>query len=108
VQKDLQVANYEKTVQTAFREVSDVLAARGTYLDQLAAQQSLVDADADAYRLALLRFRAGVDSYLTTLDTQRSLYAAQQELVSLREAQLANLVTTYKVLGGGWSDTKKS
>jgi multidrug efflux system outer membrane protein len=107
-QKNLQVANYEKTVQTAFREVSDVLAARGTYLDQLAAQQSLVDADADAYRLALMRFRAGVDSYLNTLDAQRSLYTAQQDLVSLREAQLANLVTTYKVLGGGWAGTSRS
>jgi multidrug efflux system outer membrane protein len=102
VQKNLQVANYEKTLQTAFREVADVLAARGTYLDQLAAQQALVDADADAYNLALLRFRAGVDSYLTTLDSQRSLYAAQQALVSLRATQLQNLVTTYKVLGGGW------
>ncbi len=102
MQKNLQVANYEKTVQTAFREVADVLAARGTYQDQLAAQQALVDADADAYQLALLRFRAGVDSYLTTLDSQRSLYAAQQALVSLRATQLQNLVTTYKVLGGGW------
>jgi multidrug efflux system outer membrane protein len=107
-QKTLQVSNYEKTVQTAFREVSDVLAARGTYLDQLAAQQSLVEADADAYRLALMRFRAGVDSYLTTLDAQRSLYGAQQALVSLREAQLANLVTAYKVLGGGWSNAGKT
>jgi multidrug efflux system outer membrane protein len=105
VQKNLQVANYEKTVQTAFREVSDVLAARGTYVDQLAAQQALVAADEDAYQLALLRFRAGVDSYLTTLDSQRSLYAAQQALVSLRATQLQNLVTTYKVLGGGWRAT---
>jgi multidrug efflux system outer membrane protein len=108
VQKNLQVANYEKTVQTAFREVADVLAARGTYIDQLTAQQALVDAYADAYRLALLRFRAGVDSYLTTLDAQRSLYAAQQNLVSLREAQLANLVTTYRVLGGGWDAAGRS
>jgi multidrug efflux system outer membrane protein len=104
VQKNLQVANYEKTLQTAFREVADVLAARGTYLDQLTAEQHLVDAYGDAYQLALMRFRAGVDSYLTTLDAQRSLYAAQQNLVTLREAQLTNLVTTYKVLGGGWND----
>jgi multidrug efflux system outer membrane protein len=108
VQKNLQVANYEKTVQTAFREVADVLAARGTYLDQLRAQQQLVDADADAYNLALLRFRAGVDNYLATLDSQRSLYAAQQDLVTLRESQLTNLVTTYKVLGGGWSGDVQS
>jgi multidrug efflux system outer membrane protein len=104
MQKNLQVANYEKTLQTAFREVADVLAARGTYLDQLTAEQHLVDAYGDAYQLALMRFRAGVDSYLTTLDAQRSLYAAQQNLVTLREAQLTNLVTTYKVLGGGWND----
>jgi multidrug efflux system outer membrane protein len=106
VQTRMQVVTYEKTIQTAFREVSDVLAARGTYLDQLAAEQALVDAYADEYNLALLRFRAGVDSYLTTLDAQRSLFSAQQELVSLRQSQLENLVTAYRVLGGGWQGGK--
>jgi multidrug efflux system outer membrane protein len=110
VQTRMQLTAYEKTIQTAFQEVADVLAARGTYLDQLAAQQALVDAYADEYHLALLRFRGGVDSYLTTLDAQRSLFAAQQNLVTLRAAQLENLITTYRVLGGGWlsGDMRKS
>jgi len=93
---------YELTIQTAFREVSDALSARGTYLEQQRAQEALVAADADAYRLAEMRFRSGVDSYLATLDAQRSLYAAQQGLAAVREAALANQVTLYKALGGGW------
>ncbi|ONG58893.1 multidrug transporter [Pseudoroseomonas deserti] len=102
VQSNIQVANYEKAIQTAFREVADALAARGTYGEQLTAQQGLTDAYADSYRLAELRFRSGVDSYLTTLDSQRELYAAQQTLITLRRDRLASLVTLYKVLGGGW------
>jgi multidrug efflux system outer membrane protein len=78
------------------------LSARGTYLEQQRAQETLVAADADAYHLAEIRFRSGVDSYLATLDAQRSLYAAQQGLVTVREAALANQVTLYKALGGGW------
>jgi multidrug efflux system outer membrane protein len=104
VEKNVAIAQYELAIQTAFREVSDALSARGTYLEQLEAQKALVAADSDAYRLAQLRFRQGVDSYLATLDAQRSLYAAQQALVSLREAELANEVTLYKVLGGGWQE----
>ncbi len=72
------IAQYEMTIQTAFREVSDALSARGSYLEQQRAQEALVAADADAYPLAEMRFRSGVDSYLATLDAQRSLYAAQQ------------------------------
>jgi outer membrane protein, multidrug efflux system len=102
IEKNVAVARYELTIQTAFREVSDALSARGTYVDELGAQRALVAADADAYRLAEMRFRAGVDSYLNTLDAQRSLYAAQQSLVTLRQAELANQVTLYKALGGGW------
>jgi multidrug efflux system outer membrane protein len=102
VQKRIDIASYEQTIQTAFREVADGLAARGTYLDQLAAQQALVQAYQDAYRIADLRFRAGADGYLTTLDTQQSLFSSEQTLVSLKEAQLQNLVTLYKALGGGW------
>jgi multidrug efflux system outer membrane protein len=102
VQKRIDVATYEKTIQTAFREVADGLAARGTYLDQLAAQQELVDAYSDAYRIAILRFRAGADGYLPALDTQQSLFSSEQTMVSLKEAQLQNLVTLYKALGGGW------
>lgn len=102
IEKDVAVASYDLAIQTAFREVSDAMSARKTYVDQLRSQQALVAADAEAYSLAEMRFRAGVDSYLATLDAQRSLYAAQQQLVTVRQAQLANQVTLYKALGGGW------
>ncbi|WP_203076500.1 efflux transporter outer membrane subunit [Falsiroseomonas ponticola] len=104
IQRDLQVATYEKTIQTAFREVADALAARGTYDQQIAAQERLVEAYASAYRLSLLRFRQGLDSFTAPLDSQRQLYAAQQTLISLRLAQRQNLVTLYKALGGGWEE----
>ena len=101
-QRDLDVVAYEQAVQTAFHDVSNALTARATYRDQSLAQQQDVDAAADYYRLAMMRFRAGVDTYLTALDAQRTLYAAQQSLVTAQEAQLQNLVTMYQVLGGGW------
>jgi multidrug efflux system outer membrane protein len=103
-QKNVFVAQYEKAIQTAFREVADCLAARGTWLNQLAAQQALVDASADSYRLSYMRFRAGVDNYLPTLDSQRALYSGQQSLIALKQAELANLITLYKALGGGWNE----
>jgi multidrug efflux system outer membrane protein len=99
--RDTAVAQYEKAIQTAFREVADALAARGTLDDQLSAQQALVAASAVAYRLADMRFRGGVDSYLSALDAQRSLYSSQQQLQSVRLMRLQNLVTLYKALGGG-------
>jgi multidrug efflux system outer membrane protein len=99
--RDTAVAQYEKAIQTAFREVADGLAARGTLDDQLAAQQALLTASARAYRLADMRYRGGVDSYLAALDAQRSLYTAQQQLQSVRLLRLQNLVTLYKALGGG-------
>ena len=102
-QRDADVAAYEKTIQTAFREVSDALVARATYRDQAAAQQRNVQAASDYYRLAKMRFDAGVDPYLTTLDAQRSLYTAQQASISARQAQLQNLVSVYRALGGGWT-----
>jgi outer membrane protein, multidrug efflux system len=102
IEKNVAVAQYELAIQTAFREVSDALSARGTYIDQRRAQEAQAAADADAYRLAQMRFRSGVDNYLATLDAQRSLYAAQQGLVTVRQAELANQVTLYKALGGGW------
>ena len=99
--RDTAIAQYEKAIQTAFREVADGLAARSTLDDQLAAQQALVTASAQAYRLADMRFRGGVDSYLSALDAQRTLYTAQQQLQSVRLTRLQNLVTLYKALGGG-------
>jgi len=101
VDRDIAVARYEKAIQTAFREVADALAQRGTIDEQLAAQQSLNDATAESLRLSRARYEKGVDSYLTVLDSQRSLYSAQQNLIGVRLSRLANLVTLYKVLGGG-------
>jgi multidrug efflux system outer membrane protein len=108
IEKNIAVARYELVIQTAFREVSDALNARGTYRDQRWSQEALVAADADVYSLAEVRFSSGLDSYLTTLDAQRSLYAAQQQLVVLRQAELANQVTLYKSLGGGWNQHTQS
>lgn len=103
--RDIAVAQYEKAIQTAFREVSDALAQRGTLGRQLDAQQSLVDATSDSYQLATARFKRGVDSYLNVLDSQRSLYTAQQNLINTRLSRLTNLATFYKTLGGGWVET---
>ena len=101
VDRNIAVAQYEKAIQTAFREVADALAQRGTIDDQLMAQQSLTDATSESYRLSQARYEKGVDSYLTVLDSQRSLYSAQQNLITTRFSRLSNLVTLYKVLGGG-------
>ncbi|MND80914.1 Antibiotic efflux pump outer membrane protein ArpC precursor [compost metagenome] len=102
IQKDINVAKYEKTIQTAFQEVSDGLAARKTFNDQLQAQRDLVAANQDYYRLAERRYRIGVDSNLTFLDAQRQLFNTQQSLISDRLSQLVSEVNLYKALGGGW------
>jgi multidrug efflux system outer membrane protein len=99
--REIAVAQYEKAIQSAFREVADALAARGTVDQQVEAQQSLVHAVAETYRLSNSRYDMGIDSYLSVLDAQRSLYAAQQGLVSLRLAKLASQVKLYAALGGG-------
>lgn len=99
--RDIAVAQYEKAIQNAFREVADVLAQSGTIDEQLAAQQSLTDATSESHKLSQARFDKGVDSYLAVLDSQRSLYGAQQNLITVRLTRLVNLVTLYKVLGGG-------
>jgi multidrug efflux system outer membrane protein len=101
VDRAIAVAQYEKAIQVAFREVADALAQRGTIDEQVAAQQSLTYATSESYRLSQARYEKGVDSYLTVLDSQRSLYGAQQNLITARLFRLANLVTLYKVLGGG-------
>ncbi|MCC7175829.1 MAG: efflux transporter outer membrane subunit [Bryobacterales bacterium] len=99
--RDLAVAGYEKAIQAAFREVSDSLSLRTRLLEQQEAQQALVRSLEQSYRLSEARYQAGIDSYLNVLVAQRSLYGAQQGLVSLRLARLTNLVTLYKALGGG-------
>ncbi|WP_367256150.1 efflux RND transporter outer membrane subunit EmhC [Pseudomonas sp. stari2] len=103
IQKDIGVANYEKSIQTAFQEVADGLAARQTYTEQLQAQRDFVAANQDYYRLAERRYRIGVDSNLTFLDAQRQLFSAQQALITDRLAQLTSAVNLYKALGGGWN-----
>ncbi|MDF2642420.1 MAG: multidrug transporter, partial [Pseudomonas sp.] len=102
VEKDINVARYEKAIQTAFREVSDGLAAVHTYRQQIEAQQGLVEASSGYYHLAESRYRTGVDSSLTLLDAQRTLFSAQQALVSDQLAAHIAAVDLYKALGGGW------
>jgi len=102
IQKEISVAQYEKTIQTAFREIADGLAARGTYDDQIAAIERYVEAQQSSLELSELRFRTGVDSYLNVLTAQTNLYTAQQLLVSSRLARLTSLVDLYQALGGGW------
>ncbi len=103
--RDIAVAQYEKSIQTAFREVADALAGRATLGEQLRAQQAQANAEAVRYKLAGLRYDNGIASYLDALDAQRSLFAAQQSLVQTRLAQLQSQVTLYKTLGGGWKET---
>lgn len=107
VNRDIAVAQYEKSIQTAFREVSDALAGRATLAEQLRAQAAQTNALAITYKLADLRYRAGAASYLDTLDAQRSLFAAQQALVQTRALQLQNLVALYRALGGGWREASE-
>ncbi len=101
VEREIALAQYERAIQAAFREVADALAQRGTVGDQMEAQQSLVNATAETYRLANARYTKGIDSYLGVLDAQRSLYATQTALIAIRLANLANQVRLYAVLGGG-------
>ena len=95
------MTQYEGAIQAAFRDVADALARRGTMEEQMEAQQSLVDATAETYRLSNARYEKGSDIYLNVLDAQRSLYSAQQGLISIRLIKLVNQVRVYAALGGG-------
>ena len=99
-QRDLYVARYEQVIQTAFREVSDALARRGTIGQQVNAQIALVDAARDTAALTEARFRGGIENFLSSLDAQRTLYSAQQSLVLTRLERATNLVDLYRTLGG--------
>lgn len=101
IEKDVNIAQYEKTLQTAFREVDDALSARQTLDQQLVAQRALLEDTSQSYELADLRFKNGVDSFLPVLDAQRALYSAQQSVISLELIRLQNMATLYKALGGG-------
>jgi multidrug efflux system outer membrane protein len=101
--RDIALAQYERAIQSAFREVADALAGRATLGEQLRAQQAQLKAEQDRYRLAELRYRGGAASYLDALDAQRSLFAAQQAQLLVQTQSLQNGVTLYRVLGGGWA-----
>jgi len=100
-EREIALAQYEKAIQTAFKETADALAKQGTVEDQLVAQESLVKASSETYRLTNARYTKGIDSYLSVLDAQRSLYSAETGLIVLRLSKLTNLVMLYKALGGG-------
>jgi len=102
VNRAIALAQYEKAIQAAFREVADALAGRATLGEQLRAQQGQANAEAQRYKLADLRYRNGAASYLDVLDAQRALFATQQALVQVQAQQVQNQVSLYKVLGGGW------
>jgi multidrug efflux system outer membrane protein len=98
------VALYEKAIQTAFREVADALAQRGTIAERLRAQNAQVAAAAESLKLARALYARGSDSYLDVLTAERTLYSAQQSLISVQLIDRDNIVTLYKVLGGALSD----
>lgn len=102
VTKHIEVANYEKAIQSAFRDVSDALDARETWARQEIAQRQLVDANTRAYTLAMERYTKGVDDYLNVLVSQRALFDSQQSLIKLELAREQNAVSLYRALGGGW------
>jgi multidrug efflux system outer membrane protein len=101
IDRDIALANYEKAIQTAFREVSDALSQNARIDGQLEAQKALLDATDATYRLSDIRYKGGIDSYLNVLDAQRSLYSAQQARIDLRFLKLVNRISLYKALGGG-------
>ena len=100
-QKQLFIASYELAIQSAFHEVADALAVRGTLQEQLAAQTALVEASTKGLELAQARYKAGIDTFLTTLISQRTLYTSKTSLLATQLAALGNRVTLYRVLGGG-------
>jgi multidrug efflux system outer membrane protein len=107
VQKDILLVQYQQAIQNGFREVADALAGRATLDSQVEADDALVRASSESFRLSNMRFTEGVDNYLGVLDSQRSLYTAQQSLVNAKLARLQNLVTLYKALGGGWLENTR-
>ena len=102
VQRDIAVTQYEKAIQTGFKEVADALAGRTTLTEQLRAQTAQLTAEQTRMQLVDLRFKHGASSSFDVLDAQRSLFVAQQAVVQVQLQQVQNLVSLYKVLGGGW------
>jgi outer membrane protein, multidrug efflux system len=104
--KKIEIANYEKTIQVAFKEVADALAIRSILDVKMKAQESLLNAQQKRFDLTNARYRQGVDSYVDVLLAQQDLYAAQQNLVQVQAARLLNAVALYRSLGGGWTATR--
>jgi multidrug efflux system outer membrane protein len=98
----IEVANYEKAIQTAFREAADALVATGSYARQIEAETALINAQQIRFELATLRYRQGEDSYLNVLSAQQDLYSAQQGRIQAQYNQLASQISLYQALGGGW------
>ncbi|NIJ75520.1 NodT family efflux transporter outer membrane factor (OMF) lipoprotein [Xanthomonas campestris] len=103
IERDIAVAEYERAIQSAFREVADALAVHAALDGRTSAQQRQVEAAQRAYDLMSARYENGVSSHLEVLDAQRTLYAAQQNWIGIRLARQSNLVTLYKALGGDFS-----
>ena len=102
INKKIEIADYEKAIQTAFREVADALAIRSILDEKLKAQELLLHAQQKRFDLTNARYHQGVDSYVDVLLAQQDLYAAQQNLLQFQAARLLNAVTLYRSLGGGW------
>ncbi|WP_214512812.1 efflux transporter outer membrane subunit [Pseudomonas brassicacearum] len=102
-EREIQVQTYQQTLQSAFKEVADALAERSTLDRRIEAQQALTDASRKSFELSDALYRGGSQSYLEALDAQRSLYSAQQDLITLRLTEQSNRMTLYKVMGGGWN-----
>ncbi len=102
IETQIEIANYEKAIQTAFKEVANALAGRATYVEQVQSDREYLGASTHYYELAQARYRNGTDSFLVLLDAERTMYAARQQLVNDRFAELSNLIALYKALGGGW------
>ncbi|HEY8353067.1 MAG TPA: TolC family protein, partial [Sphingomonadales bacterium] len=105
--RDIALARYEQAIQNGFREVADALALTRTLAEQKAAVEAQLAAAQRAYDLSEARYKAGLESFITLLDTQRTLYQAQQQLVDTLRAEQANRVTLYRVLGGGWLEASR-
>ncbi|WP_338557950.1 efflux transporter outer membrane subunit [Erwinia sp. E_sp_B01_3] len=102
LQKRIEIADYEKAIQTAFKEVGDALAGQDTYKEELTARELDEKANQRNYDFAHIRYQQGVDNYLNVLVAQRSLYTAQQSLITTQLGRLNQQITLYKALGGGW------
>ncbi|MGA9522643.1 MAG: efflux transporter outer membrane subunit [Myxococcaceae bacterium] len=104
ISKRIEIAEYERAIQAAFRDVADALVTRETIGKQLEAQKARVAAEERRYQLAEMRYRAGIERYVTLLTAQRDLYSAQQQLIDVQFARLANVANLYRALGGGWNE----